>query len=322
MNLPMKQLTCRNHGGTFMVVSARGRPPVKCTESNPCTAHPNHRSITATQRRVTAAAGITTVERTASTIKNARSAVDDLDGMTARELREYALKIGASSITKLTKASELRSALRRYIAHRNELTERDAAVVSVAHAPRKISVEPVFKAPEAPVKATIIKPTVVTVNPCAALATAAKEQLESLGWSIKGRVWRDEVCTWAELTAARGEELITITWKDGALLAQNYMLWNCDQPHKNNAPVHKLKFDPDEMSDKEIVRAISGMKVTWWNRLGNSEETAVVPADKIKIEHNYNGHGDETPGDRIVTLCDRNAGGFRSFRLGALLKIG
>lgn len=130
-----------------------------------------------------------------------------------------------------------------------------------------------------------------------------------------------------------------MTWQNGTLVKQDYTLWNVDIPKRNNKPESKLGCDPDEVPDKELVRILSGMKVTWWNSLGQKEETGVIPVDRtveddkakggsrhipaqIRISHMYTGTGDEQPSDRIVTFNDFGGNGSRSFRVGALLKIG
>lgn len=94
------------------------------------------------------------------------------------------------------------------------------------------------------------------------------------------------------------------------------------KPSDNGMPKHALPFDPDELSDSELIRAISGMEVTWWNRIAKSRESATVSPDKVNITHAYNATGDEVPGDRVITFVDYAGSGFRSFRAGALLKIG
>jgi hypothetical protein len=125
-----------------------------------------------------------------------------------------------------------------------------------------------------------------------------------------------------EMTATRGEELLTIVWQAGSLFSQNYSLWSTMKPSDNGMPKHSLPFDPDELSDSELIRALSGMEVTWWNRIAKASESATVSPDKVNITHAYNATGDEVPGDRVVTFVDHSGSGFRSFRAGALLKIG
>ncbi len=165
----------------------------------------------------------------------------------------------------------------------------------------------------------------------------AQVRLEEQGWltSGKGRVTepseflsfpngrqmsggRFQIVT---LTAVREDELLIMVWADGELVQQTYSLWH-EKPSANGKPAGNLTFDPDECTDRELVRALGGMKCTWWNVLGQKEETAVIDAESIKIEHSYNGKGDESPGDRIVKFIERGAGGFRAFRVAALLKVG
>jgi hypothetical protein len=150
-----------------------------------------------------------------------------------------------------------------------------------------------------------------------AKARAAKSHLEALGWKVVGQGSADQI----SVTGSRGEETISIIWHANGTVSQNYSLWDMDQPRANEKPASKLGFDPDELPDRELVERISGMKVTWWNRLASGEESAVIP-DKVIIEHCYNGIGNETPGDRIVKFVDVMGGGFRAFRVGALMKIG
>jgi hypothetical protein len=163
---------------------------------------------------------------------------------------------------------------------------------------------------------------VTTVNPCIPLAHAAKGQLEPLGWTVSGRAGVDGAQSWAEVTAARGEELLTLNWVDGILFDQKYSLWNTDRPSKNKdgMPDASIPFDIDEISDKELAQELAGRKIIWWNRLGTNQETGTIP-DVLKVNHVYSGTGDEVPADRIITFVDRDGGGYRSFRLGALLKV-
>lgn len=157
------------------------------------------------------------------------------------------------------------------------------------------------------------------------MAQAAKAQLEPLGWTVSGRAWVDEdgkSC--ASVLGNRGVETISVVWRDGAVAGQEYILWGRVADTKLNfkgMPARKLGFDPDESSDRELVERLSGMKVTWWNRLAKDTETAIIP-DKVNIEHVYNGVGDETPGERIIKFCDKNGSGYRAFYVAALIKVG
>lgn len=158
-------------------------------------------------------------------------------------------------------------------------------------------------------------------NPSLAPAKVAKEHLEAQGWTVTGKAWAEDHHQFASITGARGDETIIMHWNDGQLIAQHYSLWS-EVPRENNKPKGALTFDPDECTDRELVRALSGMRVTWWNKLGQLEETAVIGPNKITIEHAYSGTGDETPGDRIVKFTDHSGAGFRAFRVAALLKVG
>ncbi len=156
------------------------------------------------------------------------------------------------------------------------------------------------------------------------LAKRAKAQLEAAGWVCKGRAWFEERVGnehFAELICSRGAETLVMVWQNGVLQSQDYQMEHLRESD-NGLPGRKLDFDPDELTDREIVQRISGMKVTWWSVLASSTESAVVPGDKVKIEHIFVGNGDEDNSKRIVTFVDRNNGGFRSFHVSALMKVG
>lgn len=153
-------------------------------------------------------------------------------------------------------------------------------------------------------------------------ALPAKARLEEQGWLCTGRGWTDEDGgVGIELTAVRGDELLVMHWLDGKCTDQDYSLWS-EKPSANTKPAGKLTFDPDECTDRELVRALAGCKVTWWNVLGQKEEEATIAPESMKIEHAYNGHGDEQPGDRIVKFIEHGGAGYRAFRVAALLKVG
>jgi hypothetical protein len=161
-------------------------------------------------------------------------------------------------------------------------------------------------------------------NPSVVLAKRAKDQLEPLDWNLKGRAWIDEDDhAWAEVTGSRGEESIVLLWQDGKFYSQDYSLWDADktpgQQPLSPKPKSKLPFDPDEMSNAELAKELSGRTVTWWNRLGGSQEHAVI-GDKLKIEHAYTG-GNET--SRQVHFVDKtpNHYAFRTFNVDALMRV-
>jgi hypothetical protein len=63
------------------------------------------------------------------------------------------------------------------------------------------------------------------------------------------------------------------------------------------------------------------MTAIWWNRIAQGEEKATLPS-RVQVTHTYNGVGDETPADRVITFVDMAGSGYRSFRVGALMRIG
>ncbi len=157
----------------------------------------------------------------------------------------------------------------------------------------------------------------------ASKAKRAKEELVALGWTVEGRVKG----TQAEITAVRGDELLVMVWDNGQLSASNYTLWSTDRPRENGMPPSELPtgFDPDRMPDREVIEALAGVKVTWWNRLGQRKETAVVSTKRIQISHVYDEEAirrGTQPSERILSFVDHDGKGIRSFKLAALLKLG
>lgn len=238
-----------------------------------------------------------------------------LEAMSVVQLRRYAHNAGYSSITRLTSKASLVSAI---------VTQQQK---DANHA------QEVDKQP---------------TNPSVAPAMAAKKRLELLGWTCKGRAWvrsPDEQLhigtqawtniarTLAEVTAVRGEELLVMVWADGECVQQDYSAWTTIEsgdaqaaangmPKALQAKRTAMGFDPFELSDMELIRRLSGMKVTWWNKLAGSEMTGVVSGVKVQIEKSYDGRGNELPADRIVKFNDQHDGGFRAFRIAALIKVG
>ncbi len=111
-----------------------------------------------------------------------------------------------------------------------------------------------------------------------------------------------------------------MNWLDGELIAQNYSM-EFEKPSDNGYPPNDLHFNPAEVTDSELVRLIKGMKVTWWNTIAGSKETAVIGGN-VTIEHIFFTNGDEDNSKRIVKFIDHGGGGFRAFHVSALLKVG
>lgn len=153
------------------------------------------------------------------------------------------------------------------------------------------------------------------------LAMAAKARLEPLEWVVKGRAWIEGSQHFAEVVCSRGAETLIIRWLNGVLTDQQYSMENLRQS-ENGIPPHKLSFNPDELTDGELVRMVRGMKVTWWNTIASSPETAIVGPSNIAVEHLFVGGGDTDNSKRIIKFLDHGGGGFRAFHVGALLKVG
>ena len=150
------------------------------------------------------------------------------------------------------------------------------------------------------------------------LAMQAKEELVAKGWEVVGEAWLDEEHDYASITATRDEELITALWRNGEAVSQEYSLWDNGNmakniPAKQPEPNKALGFDPDELSDVELLRAIAGQKVKWLNRISGGTESAIMDPGAIQIQHTYvGGTADENPGDRIIKFVDKGFG-YRAF---------
>lgn len=163
-------------------------------------------------------------------------------------------------------------------------------------------------------------------NPSLPLAKAAKLQLQAVGWTVAGKAWAewpDEpddgnsvpvLC--ASLNASRGAETLVMEWRDARISDQQYSM-NYERPSENGYPPNKLGFDPEELTDRELVDRIRGMRVVWWNTLGNSTESGTI-GNKVSVEHVF----DDNTGKRLVKFIDHGGQGFRAFHVNALLKVG
>lgn len=303
--MTLKRYSCRTHGGIFTKESKAGRPPVRCTPEYLCDKADQPQGTASNRGAIVAGVG-----KPAAT-SSMRSVIPDFHSMTNAELKAYARE-NFSTIGKVTSRNQLIAAMEKQMAAKIVATREGVPVEQVT----------AVTVPESPNKLRGLP------NDSLPLAKRAKEQLEAVGWSVSGRAGSrpmevgdapDE--QWAEVIASRGAETLIMTWVDGVLTAQDYSFEHL-KPSENGIPGRKLNFDPEELTDRELVQKISGMKVTWWNTLASSTESAIVPGDKVRIEHIFRGGGDEDNSKRIVTFVDRNAGGFRSFYVSALMKVG
>lgn len=158
-------------------------------------------------------------------------------------------------------------------------------------------------------------------NPSLSLAMTAKASLLDLGWTVTGKAGgHPEGQQWATVRASRGAETLIINWSDGALVDQLYSV-DFGSPEGNGLPGRDLKFDPDELTDRELVQRIAGEKVTWWNTLASARETGII-GDRVSIEHIFDQGEHADNSKRLVKFIDRNGHGFRAFHVSALMKVG
>jgi len=316
--MAIKRYSCRTHGGVFEKESARGRPPVRCAEEYPCDKASEEAGIPeiipakdkpvlerareGIRKRAEASAVVSIAEQAGAQGRFA--------AMTNAELKAYARE-HFSTIGKLTSRAQLIAAMERQL--RNQAKQQEQP----SNRERQLA-----KSATRPVESDAKPQTVV--NDSLPLAMAAKEHLVAVGWTVEGRAWLEsavEGTYGAEVTASRGQETLIMRWFDGRLVDQDYSM-NYVKPSENMLPGRTLSFDPNELTDRELIQKISGMKITWWNTLGNSTESAVVPGDRVTVQHIFVGNGDEDNSKRVVTFVDRNAGGFRSFHTSMLMKVG
>lgn len=188
---------------------------------------------------------------------------------------------------------------------------------------RRRQPEPVVEAPEpkrAPRARQKASPVVIRHNPSVPLAFQAKKVLEPEGWQVKAEAF-DEDAT-VVLTGSRGKEIISLTWVNGKLTKQDYSMFVGDKPELEGMPRPRLDFIVDDMSDMALVKELCGKKVTWWNRIGKSKETATFPArsdQRVKVEHLMNGSGHEEK--RVISFVDQSGTGYRAFDAAALLSV-
>lgn len=296
-----KPVQCRTHGGTFNIPVKPGRQPVRCKPDNACThAGPEAQYATSSS---------------------------------GRKVRIQPK--GAEKLIKAAVGVKFQEADPGYeLAHQGaeRRLARKAGVVS-SRAPKGTTVhaeEDMQKVVRRVKERQKAAPVTVETNLSIPMAHKAKQRLEPHGWTVSGRAWfsieavvpgreAQQKFGYAAVTAKRGEELITIEWKDGELINQTYQLWDDERPLLNEAPRNRLGFEPHDMPDAELIRRLIGQKVTWWNKLGQKEETAVVSAERVQIEHTFDRAGHEA--DRIIKFNAQKEG-FRAFYVGALLKIG
>lgn len=286
--MELKQLKCRVHGGYFKVARKAGRPPTKCSADNICDQHPAFSGATFKKTR-TSSGGRLPAKAVAAPSRRRRRAEKVVETPTPKKPKPTLRGINRAAL--------------------NTGSRCDCPELNANHE----------KGIEGCRYATRGAPTVVHHNPSVPLAFEAKRLLEPLGWTVKGLPFDGEGVV---VTGQRGTETISLTWIKGKLVKEHYSMFPSDVPTVPGMPRKRLPFEPSEMDDAGLIKALSGKKVTWWNLLGQKRETVTMPhrADqKIKVERLMNGHGDETA--RIVSFVDQDGTGFRAFNVNALLDV-
>lgn len=315
-NPKVKKISCRDHaGGVFTVAPRRGRPPVRCTEDNPCT---------------TANKPMRPGSREAQVVITPE---DDIHSMTLGQLKAYSRK-HFSTISKLNSRSQLISAIERQ--WEKQSSAEKSASGKTARGEARITTEERVRNSNAIRAISESRMTTEKAEPrfrasdevknahgrdkSLELAQKAKAQLVAQGWEVQGSAKGDVIT----ISAHRGDELLSIVWKDGVAIDQSYSLWSVDKPSQNGEiPAHSLPFDPEWATDGEIAAHLVGMKITWWNRIAGKEEKGVCGHGTISIEHRFDGAGHEIPSERLIKFLDGGTTGrMRLIQLGQLLKVG
>lgn len=278
----IKRIACREHGGTFEIVAKRGRPPVRCTEDNPCSGVNVNGG-----RKARVASAVSRPERVASEIKNRNltKAVERAYDDQAATKRKAANIKAVAERTAQTLRGKLPEPSSNGASASVEVRSHPNPCVSLAYAARE-RLEPLGWVCTA-------RGWMDGDSSFASLTASRDTELLSLYWQ-DGVLTDQEYNLWnTEMPSANGK------------------------PKGTDSFLPEF----DEMTDKELVQRLSGMTVQWWNSLGQSVERATI-GEKIKITHAYSGTGDEVPRDRVVNFIDHENAGYRAFRLGALMKVG
>jgi type II secretory pathway component PulM len=214
--------------------------------------------------------------------------------------------------------------------------------------------EPAVVEQEARETAEAVRGTAADGPRSAAKGKAFADSIRALGWEIEPS-WgggEDHVV----VTATRGAEVIFIEWLGGvfqptatyaqgdrvvrvrnASAAKQYASRTPEQAAEETAKVsanrffrkreapaedvdakrQPLPFDPALALDEEVFANLAGKRITWYNRVAQTPDSAVFP---IEYRKEFT-HITEFQGERIVNFVDHGGTGFRSFRLSGLLSV-
>jgi len=157
---------------------------------------------------------------------------------------------------------------------------------------------------------------------------AATATLEGLGWITSGKGWKEIDNYHASITANRGPETLYLEWRNGTNIENDYAILDTETASDNGGmPATNLPFDPETVSDGELVQYISGSKISWWNRVGGMVESGVCGDPtaengvRVSIEHVYSGIAGPAGVDRLIKF-NLMESGTRVIKVGALVKVG
>lgn len=136
-------------------------------------------------------------------------------------------------------------------------------------------------------------------------------QYEASTYTYEDRTLKPRNAAGALKLLARSPELAS---EEMAKVAANKQ-FKRREPGDGEIKRYKLPFDRELATDEEILTALAGQAVVWFNRLTNKTESAIVGRGTLThITVNEKGH-------RIVNVCSA-ASGYRSFYVEAILKVG
>lgn len=171
---------------------------------------------------------------------------------------------------------------------------------------------------------------------------------EFAGWTAEVQVDGD----YAELVARRGTEVIHLTWIKGVYQAgatytigdrtvqirnlaeaRRWALRSAEEAEQvfskvvSNRAFRRREVPEEEQGrtklpftldapEKTVLDALAGRKVRWHNRYSSQPEVAVLDTDPRRLRMQEMGDG-----ERVVLFCSPGHGGFRAFRLSALLAV-
>lgn len=178
-------------------------------------------------------------------------------------------------------------------------------------------------------------------------ADAFMDEAEQAGWDVEFTVDpydEEHLRGYAVVTAKRAAEVLDLSWSPTRLIEAHYLsglsgevakklssvagaITRLNSPPparrktsstvKRDVPIQrilkvKIPFDIEQAYDDEIISAVKGRKLVWWNTIGEYYDEARVGLKSLRIETG-------TAGRAILTFCSPE--GFRSVALENLVQV-